>query len=1118
MSSNPAVAGKPPRLLRTFLGGLGILAVLIGLFGALGYYWLPGFAKGKLEGLLSEQLHRPVTIQSIDIEPYALTATVRGFRVGEKAEKVGGGEAGQAVLAFDELFVDLSISSLTQRAAVIRELRLKSPSLRLVREAEGRYNVSDLLDEWLNKPDDGGKTLYAVSNILVEGGRIEFIDRPKGGRQDVTELKLGIPFLANLASAETVWVEPHFSARVNGAPFKLDGKMLPFADRRQASLKIDLKDVDLTRLDEYAPLPPKIRLASLRLDSDLTLSFAQAAGAAPELNVVGSLTLHDLDIQDARGTHSLVKAPQVDVTLGMLDLAKRLLRIDRLQGQGVEQDIYRFADGSFEIVGLLSAAATAPAAGDKPKEAAAPPWLIIIREVAWEGARLRYHDDAAQTPFTATIGRADAQIRDLEFGGETPIRLDWQFADIEVRRKADKKPWLTAASASITDVSVAFEKREFLVGAIEVKSPKLALAREPGGGLDLARLAPESAAAMAPTPEPEVKPMTLRIGAVRLADSSVDFIDRTLGQPLPLKVEALDIKLQGVDLAGTTPLKIDVKGVVNKRGRLQVGGTAKLSPLAVQMNVNATDIDLVPLQGWASGWLQALVTGGALSFKGDVKAAGKPLNVSVRGDGRLTGVNVLDVADSTDLMRWRSLDVGGIDVATQPLHVEVGSVALADFFARLILSPEGRLNLADILRQPPAAPAGEPVAAAAASAAPPAAGQPSPVRVGRITLQGGEVNFNDRFIKPNYRANLTELGGRIGPFVPGTPGEVEIRGSVDRTAPLEIVGKLDPFGSELALELAGSARGIDLPKLSPYSGKYIGYGIEKGKLSVDVKYRVDKGQLTAENKIFLDQLTFGDKVDSPDAPSLPVNLAVALLKNSRGEIDIELPISGSLNDPEFSLGGIIFKLIVNLIVKVVTSPFTLLGSLFGGGEELSVIEFAPGRAALTPAATKSLESLAKALADRPGLKLEITGRADPDNDREGLKRAVLERKVKAAKLAEGVKAGEAGGSLRDIELSAEEYPKYLALAYKDEKFPKPKNLVGLTKSLPVPEMEQLMLTNIAAGEDEMRQLADRRARVARDWLHHTGGIAGERLFVLAPKVEAEAEGKKVSSRVEFSLK
>jgi hypothetical protein len=352
---------------------------------------------------------------------------------------------------------------------------------------------------------------------------------------------------------------------------------------------------------------------------------------------------------------------------------------------------------------------------------------------------------------------------------------------------------------------------------------------------------------------------------------------------------------------------------------------------------------------------------------------------------------------------------------------------------------------------------------------------------------------------------------------PRKPAEIDIRGAVDKTAPLKIVGKMDTFGSELFLDIKATAKGIDMPTFSPYSGKYVGYTIEKGKLSVDIHYHVEKGELRAENNVFLDQLTLGEKIESPDALSIPVKLALAVLQNSEGEIDVHLPISGSINDPQFSLGGVIVNAIINLLTKAVTAPFTVLGSLFGG-EELSEIGFAPGDATITAEAESRLKTLSKALTDRSSLEIEITGRADPSHDPEALKHRMLERKVKVQKLAEQVKKGQATGDIDEVELTPDEYPKYLTLAYKEAKFAKPKNLVGLTKSLPVPEMEQLLLANINADDNEMRELAEQRAGAALNWLVEHGGIPSERIFVLEPKVEVEPDAKKFGGKVEFSLR
>lgn len=254
--------------------------------------------------------------------------------------------------------------------------------------------------------------------------------------------------------------------------------------------------------------------------------------------------------------------------------------------------------------------------------------------------------------------------------------------------------------------------------------------------------------------------------------------------------------------------------------------------------------------------------------------------------------------------------------------------------------------------------------------------------------------------------------------------------------------------------------------------------------------------------------------------SAPIKLAIALLKDRHGRIDIKLPVTGSLDDPQFSVGSLLLQVFVNLIAKAATAPFALLGSLFDDAEQMSSIEFLPGESSLSPDSVKRLEALSKMLADRPALNLEITGRADLSADVEGLKRTSLDRKIKTEKLSDTVSKGKAGDSLDNIELTPEEYAHYLELAYKAADFAKPTNIVGLTKSLPASEMEKLMLANINAGDEEMRNLANRRANTAVTWLLEKGGLKDDRIFVLEPKIERTAnskENKPPSGGVSFSL-
>jgi hypothetical protein len=442
----------------------------------------------------------------------------------------------------------------------------------------------------------------------------------------------------------------------------------------------------------------------------------------------------------------------------------------------------------------------------------------------------------------------------------------------------------------------------------------------------------------------------------------------------------------------------------------------------------------------------------------------------------------------------------------------------------MILGADGKLNLQKLaVQKTETAGAEETKPANPAEQAPTTPAADKQISIGKINLQAGNVYFSDFFIKPNYSANLTGVQGSISELKPETPGDVAIQAKLDNAAPVDIQGKINPLSKDLYLDIAADAREIQLNPMSPYSIKYIGYGIERGELSFKVKYKVENRKLDAQNQIILEQLTFGEKVESPTATKLPVLLAVALLKDRNGVIDVSLPISGSLDSPEFSVGGIILRIIINIITRAVTSPFALIGGAFGGGsgEQLSYIEFDYGRSNLTQSAEEKIKTMATAMNNRPALKLDISGRVDPVNDREGLKQTSVERKVKAQKMKDLVRQGTAPKSVDDVQVDKAEYERYLKAAYGEESFPKPRNFIGLAKDLPVPEMESLMLKNAQATDDDLRDLANRRAQAVQNRLLATGQVTADRLSIVAAKPLSAEEKEKVKaklSRVDFALR
>jgi len=1185
------------------------IAGLVAAFAAIGFLLVPPIAKSKLEEELSKALHRKATVETVRVNPFVPSATLRGLLVRERQ-----GDAPFA--SFDELHVNLAWTSIFRLAPVVDEIRLAKPHLRVVRNADRTYNFQDLLDEFLARPKSDAPTpKFALFNIQLGDGQIDFDDQAEKEKHALTELRIGVPFVSSLPGHREIKVLPELSAKLNGAPFGVKGDALPFADARTTTLNLNLEAFDLTRLVDYLPFEPRAKLRSALLDARLVIAFEQPAGKAPQLKLRGGTAVRQLSLLDPED-RPMLAWQRLGVELNEIEPLAQRVALKSVELEGAEVHLRRDKSGALNLARIVPA--DRPAAPAQPrKEGAAGPLALTIGRVTLKAGKLRYIDQTTAPAFETVLddlqlegtaidagkgkrsewnlqarsdagetiklaagvvadplaadgrldaagvklkryqmylkGAAELEVDDgqLDLGlafkwiaGAAQQKQDLKLAevamalkDLRARLPGEKQPFVRLASLEMKGAAADFAAQTVDLGEIAARELAASLRREKDGRLNVERIV-RSGRPGTSTATAAGSPWRIDLGGLSLERGALALEDHAAGgEPVRINIAPLQLRVQKLSTAKGQRGNVSLQATIDKTGTLAASGPLTLDPLAGTLSVSARTIGFVPVQRYIDDKVNFALTSGAVTARGTASfalAPGGALRASYKGDLGVTDFASVDKRLTQDLLKWKTLSLGAIDFNLEPLKVSLDEIALADFYARIILSGEGRLNLQDLVVAPGAAAdaaAEQPRPAAARPDAPaPVAGEKPPpaqpktalpqnLRIGKITLQGGNVNFSDFYIKPNYTANLTGVGGVVTEMTPEKAGDVELRGRIDNAAPVEILGSVNPLAADLFLDVKASAKDIELPSLSPYAVKYAGYGIARGKLSMNVKYRIENRKLTADNNIYLDQLTLGERVESPTATTLPVTLAIALLKDRNGVIDINLPISGSLDDPQFSLGSIIVKVIVNLIVKAITAPFALIGSLFGGGEELSYLEFAPGLAKLGGGEQGKLGNLAKALNERPGLRLDIAGRADPEADREGLKRASIDRKVKAQKFNDLRREGEAPASADAVTVAPGEYEKYLKRAYGEEKFPKPRNLIGLAKDLPVAEMENLMLANTPVTEEDLRLLANARAQTAKAWLVGEGKVPAERIFLVSPKLTAEGvKDKGKPTRADFALK
>jgi uncharacterized protein involved in outer membrane biogenesis len=695
----------------------------------------------------------------------------------------------------------------------------------------------------------------------------------------------------------------------------------------------------------------------------------------------------------------------------------------------------------------------------------------------------------------------------------------------------DLDPLIELPSFLVEGIKFDLPKQDLGIEAVRVNQPRVRAWREPDGTMSFDALlaaprrqpAPtvgQSAGAAPPgkssTPS---RPWTIAVHEVNLTKGAITFEDRMLERPVEVQIDDLAVALKDIHVPfkGAIPFSAGLR--LNQTGVIDTKGLVRLEPIEADLAVSVAHVGLRPFQPYLDRMVQVDITEGEVDLSGDVKYRavheGGPL---LRYAGKL-GVNNLHVRhrpSDEELLSWTALDLIKVALDLQPTSVRIGEITLRDPAVRVVTAPDGRMNVTRIMMEQDK---GSSVAQPPSNTqkAKRSAAQPTPIAIDTVNLSNFSVTFIDESIEPRVMTGIYELKGTIKGLSSKevAKADVSLAGKVDHVAPVKIQGKINPLSGDAYTDLKVIFQSIDLTAVSPYAGKYVGFPITKGKLSLDLAYRLSKKQLAGENKLLVDQFTFGESTNSPDATSLPVRLAVALLKDRHGRIDIDMPVRGDLNEPDFRYGRVVLNALVNLITKVATSPFAALGSLMGGsGDELQYLEFEPGSHELPQSEEAKLTQLAKALEERPALRLEIIGSADPKRDRDAIAMQKITEELQRRFTQGGKKNLQATvPPEREAELLGDLYAEKLGKqATKTEVLPNGKSVVRVLAS---EDIRAELVPVMTVPESDLRTLAQERAKTVRDVLVRDGKVPEDRLFLVEVNL-AGSDKEKVRTRLNLT--
>tara|TARA_R100001244_G_C5171241_1_gene131690 strand:- start:3317 stop:6193 length:2877 start_codon:yes stop_codon:yes gene_type:complete len=673
----------------------------------------------------------------------------------------------------------------------------------------------------------------------------------------------------------------------------------------------------------------------------------------------------------------------------------------------------------------------------------------------------------------------------------------------------DGRPLVKLANLEVSETSLDLVKQQVVVGKIRSQQLETWAAREADGQLDwqtLLATAPTDATAASEPPAEASKPWQVLLRDVQLRDYQVHLADRVPEQDVAIDLGPLNLDLQNFDSLGTAPFTLKLDTGLGKQGKLQAEGQVQLTPTRAQLKVVTQDIDLRVAQAYLSPFVRLELRSGLLGGDLDVALSGtEPLALSITGNAQVNQLHTLDTLKERDFVRWQQLNLDGLDYRHGD-RLSIDKVRLNQPYARFIVNEDLTTNASELLIAQPTADA--------PPAQPATAEKPLGIRIGEVSINDGSANFADFSLTPNFATAVQQLNGRIGTLDSRAPqpAKVDIAGKIDRYAPVSIKGSLNPFDPLDSLDIVTQFKQVELTTLTPYSGKFAGYRIRKGRLNLDLHYRISKGQLNAENKVVVEQLQLGERVDSPSAVDLPIRLAVALLKDTEGKIAIELPVNGDLNSPQFSVMPIVWQTLRNLVLRAAQAPFKFIGGLVSGGADmdLSTVPFAAGSAELDSAAQSTLDTLAMALKERPALRLEVEGMSAQSSDGLPLAEQRLEREYQATYYKILQRRGDAvPAEARLMEVPEDEKGALLEGIYRTRlKQQPPAEWAELDDEVRIDNLRNGVLQSWGQSQLLQRQLAQERAASIKAYLVDRGGLADARIYLLDVSLgQAQADGR-----------
>lgn len=939
-------------LWRRRLSILGItLAALFTVYAMAGFFLAPYLISRYAPQYAKEQLRSKLLLGKVRINPLLFTCEAEGLSLQSN-------DGDDPLFSVQRLFVDFELESVFRRAWTFGDLVIESPSLHLVIDKDGRLNLAKLIESLPQSkappnPAKKAPLRLLLKHLALSGGTMQLDDhaKPNPTKTTITPIVLesnSISTLPEHCGAYTVSVSLPEGGTLG---WKGEISLQPISTNGAIELK-NFKPAAIWNLIEDR-LNLEKPTGTVQLTAGYRFTYQNENGAsALALNPLG-LTVRDLSLTEKGASRPLLRLESFSAADGQIDFATRQMVFPSitLTGGQVLAQVNTAGVGNWQR--LTNNAPPQPSTkkirNTKTTTDEPLPWRIAIEAFTATGLGLHYSDTHRDTPISL-----DADLAMSLAGG----RFDLGQQESSIKRLALTKGGITFTQAP-TDSRTTTERKK-------------------------ARKKDEGESSQAKIDPAAKKAWKFALNQFSVSGFQLGFVDQKLKPPLAYALT--DLKAQAKDFGSPAdkPISFEAQAEIRQGGSTRLSGTiaqsaGKLGQIEAQVGI--TEMNLKPLAALvAEHAALALVSGNLSTNMHLLYATGETEpSLTMKGEAKIGKLLLNEEGTNTRLLAWQELSASGLDFGLNPDRLTIEDIRLREPGVKITIFKDKSLNLAKIRKQTKEEDAGKP---------------PFPVAIERIRLNKGVVDFADLSLVLPFATRIEQCKGAATGIStkPASRASLRFEGKVGEFGQAKAKGSLIPSNPKQFTDIKVTFRNVAMPPLSPYSATFAGRTITSGKLNLDLGYKIKDSELLGENAVMLEDFTLGDRVESPSAMDLPLDLAIALLTDSEGKIDIAMPIRGNVDQPEFSYGHLIRQALFNLLSKIVTAPFRALGALFGtSSENPELILFEPGRAELAPPEQEKVKNVAEALGKREQLKLTVHGGFEPGLDGTAIKRSQLRR-------------------------------------------------------------------------------------------------------------------------------